>query len=486
MSRLKVLMLGWEFPPHKSGGLGTACHSLTKGLTQNGIEVTFVMPTAPQQHEDFVKIIGLKVRKTISPLTPYLTPKQYEQKYASIYSKDIFHEIKNYTDFVIETAKQEKHDVIHAHDWMTYKAGIEASKISNKPLIIHLHSTENDRTAGKPDKKIMQIEKEGLKAADRIITNSNYSKRNIIKQYKIKPEKIEVVHWGIEPINLPKKLPKDGNVVLFLGRVTKQKGTDYLIESAKQVIERLPNTVFIIAGDGDLIPEITRQARELGILDKMSFVGAVKEDEIAKLFQLSDICVMPSRSEPFGLVALESMIHGTPVLVSKNSGAKESAKNITIINPSNTKEMAHKIVHLLQNKQLREEIRQEAYKEALQLGIDKPANKTIKIYEKAGAKFTVYPKMEKMKTEKQTAKTGPVFFLDGRKIQTLPEMADELENISDEQFKEHTSTEKHIADWLEHFDGNLAQDVRKTTNKIDAQRTILKHLVRETFKAVRK
>jgi len=292
------------------------------------------------------------------------------------------------------------------------------------------------------------------------------------------------VHWGIEPINLPKKLPKDGNVVLFLGRVTKQKGTDYLIESAKQVIERIPNTIFIIAGDGDLLPEITQQARELGILDKMSFVGAVKEDEIAKLFQLSDICVMPSRSEPFGLVALESMIHGTPVLISKQSGVKEAVKNTTLINPANTKEMAHKIVHLLQNKPLREEIRQEAYKEALQLGIDKPANKTIKIYKKAGVNAITYKnpaKMQQLKREqtKEPVKRGPSFYIEERKIQTLPELVDELENISDETYKQMM---ENLPSWLENFDKELAKEIKNNVNKIEAQRTILKHLVREAIR----
>lgn len=389
---MKVLMFGWEFPPFKSGGLGTACHDLTKGLAKQHVDVTFVIPFAPEGAKaNFVKLVGtnnIKVKKIDSLITAYMTAENYNEQYISlnadkkyIYGKNLFQEVKRYSSIGKKIARKEKHDIIHAHDWMTYEAGINAKKISGKPLIVHLHATEFDRTGGNPDPRISHIEWQGLHAADKIITNSNYSKQNILKHYKIKPEKIEIVHWGIDEKPQPKyEIEKDEKTVLFLGRMTIQKGPDYFIETAKKVLEHEPNTRFIIAGDGDMLPRIINRAAELGISDKITFTGALRGEEVHKAFQKADLYVMPSVSEPFGLVALESLKNGTPILISKQSGVSEVVKHALKTDFWDIKEMTNKIVAILRHQPLKEELIHNSALEVQKFNLHEPARKVKEIY----------------------------------------------------------------------------------------------------------
>ncbi|HLF55102.1 MAG TPA: glycosyltransferase family 4 protein [Candidatus Nanoarchaeia archaeon] len=394
---LRVLMFGWEFPPYKSGGLGTACYGLTKGLAKNGCKVTFVMPVAPKGAKaKFVKLIGatsnVKIKEIDSPLTAYMTSTSYEQQYYvsqnKVYGKNLFHEVQRYAHLAKEIAQNETHDIIHAHDWMTYPAAINAKKASKKPLVVHLHATESDRTGGNPDPRISHIEWLGLKAADKIITNSNYSKKNLIKQYKIKPSKIDVVHWGIEDVKIEKfeRPLKDEKIVLFLGRVTLQKGPDYFIETAKKVLEYEPNTKFVIVGDGDMLPRIINRAAELNIADKVIFTGALEGEDVHKAFQIADLYVMPSVSEPFGLVALESLKNGTPALISKTSGVAEVLKHVLKANFWDVNEMTNKIVSVLRHKPLQEELRERGKQEAQKFNLDIPARRVSQTYRSVIAK----------------------------------------------------------------------------------------------------
>lgn len=397
---MRVLMFGWEFPPYKSGGLGTACHQLTKGLAKQDVKVTFIMPVAPKDAKaDFVKLIGasslgknVKIRKVKSPLTAYMSSENYAQQYdyailggsnANVYGKQLFEEVQRYSALAKHIAKTETHDIIHAHDWMTYQAGINAKKTSKKPLVVHLHATEFDRTGGNPDPRISHIEYLGMKAADKIVTNSNYTKDNITKHYQIPPDKIEVVYFGMEPkATTTHTIPKTKNkTVLFLGRVTLQKGPDYFIETANKTLAHEPNTRFVIVGAGDMLPRIINRAAELGIADKVTFTGALQGEDVNRAFQTADLFVMPSVSEPFGLVALESLQNGTPVLISKTSGVSEVLSHALKVDFWDINEMTNKIVSALRHQELRDELKANGARELSKLDTDTPAANVKRIYE---------------------------------------------------------------------------------------------------------
>jgi glycosyltransferase involved in cell wall biosynthesis len=384
-------MFGWEFPPFKSGGLGTACYSLTKGLSRNGCDITFVMPVTPEGAKArFVKLLSassVKIKKIDSLLTAYMTSASYDEKYhinpgnkKHVYGKDLFEEVKRYAARASKIALEEEHDIIHVHDWMTYEAGINAKKASKKPLVVHLHATEFDRTGDNPDPRISHIEWMGLKEADKIITNSNYSKQNIIKHYKIPPGKIEVVHWGIDDSEIPAYDVKKDKTILFLGRVTIQKGPDYFIEVAKKVLDFEPKTKFIVVGDGDMLPRIINRAAELNMADKVIFTGALAGEEVHKAFQTADLYVMPSVSEPFGLVALESMKNGTPVLMSRQSGVSEVVKHALKTDFWDIEEMTNKIVSVLRHQALKEELKHNSSREVQKFSIEEPAGKVKNVY----------------------------------------------------------------------------------------------------------
>jgi glycosyltransferase involved in cell wall biosynthesis len=389
MSKPKVLMFGWEFPPFKSGGLGTACYGLTKGLASNGVHVTFVMPVTPEGAKaKFVKLLSasnIKVKKIDSLLTAYMTSNSYEENYSNakrkhVYGRDLFDEVARYSLRAVKIAREEEHDLIHAHDWMTYQAAINAKKISKKPLVVHLHATEFDRTGGNPDPRISHVEWQGLKEADKIITNSNYSKENIIKHYKINPDKINVVHWGIDEAPVKQHEVKKDKTVLFLGRVTLQKGPDYFIEVAKKVLDYEPSTRFIIAGDGDMLPKIIDRTAELELTDKVTFTGALAGEDVNKAFQTADLYVMPSVSEPFGLVALESLKNGTPIIISKTSGVSEVIKHALKVDFWDVDDMTGKIVAVLRHNALKEELAENGHQEAQKFNLEDPARKIMLSY----------------------------------------------------------------------------------------------------------
>jgi glycosyltransferase involved in cell wall biosynthesis len=392
-------MLGWEFPPFKSGGLGTACYGLTKGLARQGVHVTFVMPVAPEGAKaEFVKLVGanqfgknIKVLQIPSTLAPYQTADQYAEDYAplstkGVYGRNIYQEARRFARVARIIAKKEPHDVIHAHDWMTYDAGIEARKVSGKPLVVHIHATEFDRTGDHPNTYISNIEYKGLKEADLIIANSNFTKNNVMKHYKIPENKIRVVHWGIEEddpayhLNYRSTINKKGKVVLFLGRITIQKGPDYFIEVAKKVHDFEPNTYFVIAGDGDMMPRIINRAHELGIADKVIFTGFLQGADVHKAFQMADLYVMPSVSEPFGLVALESLKNKTPIIVSKQSGVSEVLKNCLKTDFWDIDKMTDMIVNVLRNQALHDELKELGHNEVQKFNLDEPARKIHDVY----------------------------------------------------------------------------------------------------------
>ncbi len=406
---MKVLMFGWEFPPFKSGGLGTACYDLTKGLCNHDVDVTFVMPIAPEgANADFVKIVGannfakkVKIRQISSILTPYQSSTSYSEALGKVpgstnykansndvYGKNLYQEVYRYSLAAAEIAEEEEYDIIHVHDWMTYKAGINAKSVSGKPLVAHIHATEFDRTGGNPNQLIADMEYEGMKAADLVIANSNFTKSNVIKHYDIDPAKIKVVHWGIDPenphYNIDQRSPfNDEKVVLFLGRITVQKGPDYFVEAANKVLNYLPDTKFVVAGSGDMFERMINRADELGILHNFMFTGFLRGADVHKAFQMANLYVMPSVSEPFGLVALEAMKNNTPIMISKQSGVSEVVNHCLKVDFWDVDEMANKMVNTLKYSELLGELKENSFREVQKFNLNEPARKTKQIYEKA-------------------------------------------------------------------------------------------------------
>jgi glycosyltransferase involved in cell wall biosynthesis len=372
---MKILMFGWELPPHISGGLGTACFGLTKGLASfSDIELTFVIPKAQgDEDQSSVKIIGasdvelsseeintmkkLKQNKNIvfgEVISAYISPERYAKlaseriatvnaivqdtesvklNFSGQYGTNLFEEISRYGVVAREIARNEKHDVIHAHDWLTFEAGIEAKRISGKPLVVHIHATEYDRCGMNHNKKVFKIEQTGMREADKVITVSNFTRNIVIDKYHIDPVKVITIHNAVEPVqtdrirNLWNKTEKKDKIVTFLGRVTHQKGPEYFVNAAHSVLKRMNNVRFVMAGTGDIIEEMIRYVARLGISDKFHFTGFLQGEDVYKMYALSDLFIMPSVSEPFGISPLEALQSNVPVIISKQSGVSEVIKH---------------------------------------------------------------------------------------------------------------------------------------------------------------
>ncbi len=375
-------MFGWEFPPSSSGGLGTACYGLTRSLTRLGDDITFVLPR-PCPNPSFLQIVSpyvktksrVKVVKVDSPITPYMTAEEYNEfvtssgakkKYGNLYGKDLFAEVRRFASYAREIALDHEHDVIHAHDWLTYLAGIEAKKASGKPLIAHVHATEFDRTGGNSlNSFVYEIERKGMHAADLVITVSKYTKELVMKHYGVPEHKIRIVHNGALPHQYHfHGYERRAKTVLFLGRLTLQKGPDYFLRAAQRVSELDPEARFVIAGSGDMEPRLQDQAKKLGIADKVEFTGFLRDKKTQEAFRIASLYVMPSVSEPFGITALESLLNGTPVIVSRQSGVAEVISHALKVDFWDITELANKIVNVLQHPELAENLAENGHLQA--------------------------------------------------------------------------------------------------------------------------
>ena len=388
---MKVFMLGWEFPPFISGGLGTACYGLTKAMNQLGLKVTFCLPKIVEnQYAKHVNLLSPNSLTSIattrineltnvtfhtinSPLQPYSRPDVYQQRIEETlkqkqqihkpcnvtdhltnkadYGSDMYTEVYRYAAIAAELARNEDFDIIHAHDWMTYPAGIAVATTSDKPLIVHVHSTEFDRSGEHVNQMIYDIEREGMHTADRIIAVSNFTRDIIISRYGISDGKVEVVHNGSErdghtPLRAS-TVSKDEKLVLFLGRITMQKGPEYFLQAAKKVLEVMDNVKFVMAGSGDMMHRAVEMAAELGIGSKVLFTGFLRGDDVQKIYEMADLFVMPSVSEPFGLVPLEALNNNVPVIISKQSGVSEVLTHALKVDFWDIDDMANKIVAVL-------------------------------------------------------------------------------------------------------------------------------------------
>ncbi|MBR9691197.1 glycosyltransferase family 4 protein [Candidatus Woesearchaeota archaeon] len=399
-------MFGWEFPPFNSGGLGTACFGLTRGLHNQGADVTFVLPVAnPSMKADFVRLVSAEVSKGMkkigvnSIIQGYMTSEEYNSEYSqsvlkygksknkSIYGKNLFEEVRRYALKAGLIAEHEDFDVIHAHDWMTYEAGINAKKASGKPLVIHVHATEFDRTGDNPNQYVYSIEKQGMREADEIIAVSNLTKNKIVEHYGVPPEKINVVHNAVD-FNDNKfeeetfKIKETDKIVLFLGRITIQKGPDYFLYAAKKALEIDPNIKFIVAGSGDMERFMIEKAAEFGIADKVLFTGFLRGKDIDKAYQMADLYVMPSVSEPFGITPLEAMRNNTPVLISKQSGVSEVINHCLKVDFWDIDQIVNKMIGVLKYRELSDTLKHHGSLEVKKFDWNDPAKKCMDVYKK--------------------------------------------------------------------------------------------------------
>ncbi len=413
---MKVLMFGWEFPPHILGGLGTASYGLTKGMHANGgIGITFVIPKPwGDEEKGFAYIIGAcntpiawkdVSRDYVSArLGKYMDPQLYfdlrDHIYADFsymklndlgclefsgrYPDNILEEINNYSIVAGVIARTVPCDIIHSHDWLTYPAGIHAKNITGKPLVIHVHATDFDRSRGNVNPTVFGIEKDGMTHADHIITVSDLTRRTVIEKYGIDPAKVTTVHNAVIPLSeellkLPRRTGGE-RVVTFLGRITMQKGPEYFVEAAAKVLRKDRGVRFVMAGSGDMMDDMIRLAAKRGISDRFHFTGFLKGRQVYEMLRDSDVYIMPSVSEPFGISPLEAMQMGVPSIISKQSGCAEILNNVIKTDYWDIDAMADAIHGILSYPALYQQLRHDGIEELKGITWEKAGAKVIDIY----------------------------------------------------------------------------------------------------------
>lgn len=473
---MHVLMLGWEFPPFITGGLGTACHGLTRALDRRGVRVTFVLPraieddgtrhvtllspgrdpggaaeprhgtqtgTAPAMHgqpeahrpvesetDHFANVQFLSVPSgafnpyqsppgatdsgqragaaTTQPDRPDARPhieadpagREEDRAIAhhaaarhgsgppaeslSEYGGDMFATVEHYARFVLHTTRTLDFDVIHAHDWMTFPAGLAVARVTGKPLVAHVHSTEFDRSGEHVNQRIYDIERRGMHSAMRVIAVSQLTRNVLINRYGMRDDMVEVVYNGVE-IDPPQGEHRIGiaskdKIVLYFGRITMQKGPEYFIRAAKRVLEVMDNVKFVVAGSGDMARQMIEMAADLGIGHKVLFTGFLRGGDVQRVFSMADVYVMPSVSEPFGIAPLEAMGHDVPVLISKSSGVSELLSHALKVDFWDVDDMADKIVAVLRHPPLSRTLREHGAFEVRRITWSGAADRCAKIY----------------------------------------------------------------------------------------------------------
>ena len=449
-------MLGWEFPPHISGGLGTACYGLTKALDEIGVEVCFVLPTAipvdTASHVQFrspTNLPGGWIARTASRdqpplprdefehvelhqvdacLYPYGTPEGYEEAIAELarggesatgpdqasqaapgeqalpsqpaqqmpsgtfaagagphYDGDLMAQVHRYARLAVELSRKETFDVVHAHDWMTFPGAMAVAAASGKPLVIHIHSTEFDRAGENVNKQIYDIERAAMHAAGRVVCVSFLTKSVISSRYDLPANRIEVVYNAVD---IPRAdqlqmrpITRDEKIVLFLGRLTMQKGPEYFLRAAKKVVEKYQNVRFVVAGSGDMIAQCVREVADLKLGQYVTFTGFLHGDDVARVFSMADLYVMPSVSEPFGIAPLEALSHNVPVIISRQSGVSEVLTHVLKVDFWDIDEMANKILAVLTHPPLQRALRQHGQIELRRLSWRSSAMKLLEIYQ---------------------------------------------------------------------------------------------------------
>ena len=415
---MKALMFGWEFPPHILGGLGTASYGLTKGMAENGnMDISFVIPK-PHGDEDksFANIIGActtpiawrdpdwdyvqsRIGNVMNPQLYYdLRSHIYADfnymnvndlgciEFSGRYPNNLLEEINNYSIVAGVIARTLDFDIIHSHDWLTYPAGIHAKQVSGKPLVIHVHATDFDRSRGNVNPTVFGIEKDGMTNADHIITVSNLTRQTVIEKYGIDPAKVTTVHNAVEPLSdelknvqVPKMKEK---IVTFLGRITMQKGPEYFVEAAAKVLQKVHNVRFVMAGSGDMMEKMIDLAAQKDIADRFHFPGFQKGKQVYEMLKASDVYIMPSVSEPFGISPLEAMQMGVPSIISKQSGCAEILNHVIKIDFWDIDAMADAIYSIISYPAMYNQMHEEGLAEVDGIQWKKAGKKVIDIYNK--------------------------------------------------------------------------------------------------------
>lgn len=423
---MKALMFGWEFPPQISGGLGTACEGITRGLTENGVAVIFVAPRLsgneapgstvllsadqiPAATGDIQRaateglLSYLHVNSVLMPYTAgadqsseisaedllqhVLSGKDTAAAYPfkGGYGPQLIEEVFRYMLPAMEIAGKYQFDIIHAHDWMTFPAAIAAAKISGKPLVVHVHATEFDRSGAHINTDIYDIEKLGMDEADIIITVSEFTRKNLISLYNIPADKIEVVHNAMPNASFrrddKKASPFSEKIVSFISRITYQKNPENFLYAAKRILDKDPDFRFVVAGNGNLLEPMIEKAAQLGIAAKVHFPGFLEMQELVRLFGVTDVYVMPSVSEPFGISPLEAVKAGVPVVISRQSGVQEVLHHALKVDWWDVEEMADAIHGLARYRGLAGTLKQGASREVQGLSWHKQTVLIRKIYE---------------------------------------------------------------------------------------------------------
>lgn len=416
---MKALMFGWEFPPHILGGLGTASYGLTRGMSmQSDMEITFMLPK-PWGDEDqsFLKIIPAnKVPVTWKePDYNYLNQvlggaisadEYYHYRncirednshigtngigsieFSGRYPDNLLEEIRNYDAVAGVVCRAMDFDIIHTHDWLTYPAGVHAKFVSGKPLVIHVHATDFDRSRGNVNPIVYDIEKAGMDLADHIITVSDLTRETVINRYHIDPAKVTTVHNAVEPLDasiqaLQSRNQTNDKIVTFLGRITMQKGPEYFVEAAYRVLQKTNNVRFVMAGSGDMMNKMIRHVAYRNISDRFHFTGFLKGKEVYEMLKSSDVYIMPSVSEPFGISPLEAMQVGVPTIISKQSGCAEILYNAIKIDYWDIDAMADAIYSIITYPSMYKFLKEEGKKEVDEIKWEYAALKVRSVYEK--------------------------------------------------------------------------------------------------------
>ncbi|MFI3266429.1 MAG: glycosyltransferase family 4 protein [Rikenellaceae bacterium] len=427
---MRVLMFGWEFPPHIAGGLGTACYGLTRGLAKRDTEVIFVVPKAyGDEHAKYVNVVNASDVEAVncsitesdiwekitfinidSNLVPYISPEDFDSKahewseykhssstiaadawkqrynFSGKYGANLMEEVARYAMVAAQVAQnlEGQFDVIHAHDWLTYYAGMAAKRVSGKPLVVHMHATEHDRSGENVNTQVYNIERTGMSAADRVVAVSNLTRNTVINKYGIPADKVITVHNAVQfkgdsPDEVKRYVPE--KIVTFLGRITYQKGPDYFVEAAAKVLEKVDNVRFVMAGSGDMMNHVIRRVAKLGIANKFHFTGFLRGEEVNRMYAMSDVYIMPSVSEPFGISPLEAMRAQVPVIISKQSGVAEVLDYAIKVDYWDVDAMADAIYGLIKYPTLAHVSATKGYGEVVGLKWDKAAGELISIYE---------------------------------------------------------------------------------------------------------
>ena len=411
-------MFGWEFPPHILGGLGTASYGLTKGMYDNGdMDITFVIPKPwGDEERSFARIVGANCVPVAwrdvsydyvqSRIGNVMDPQLYfdlrDHIYADFnymgtndlgciefsgrYPDNLLEEINNYSIMAGVIARTVDFDVIHSHDWLTYPAGIHAKQVTGKPLVIHVHATDFDRSRGNVNPTVFAIEKDGMNNADHIITVSNLTRQTVIEKYGINADKVTTVHNAVEPLSeeirsIKMQKGKD-KVVTFLGRITMQKGPEYFVEAASRVLAKTHNVRFVMAGSGDMMEKMIRLAADRDIADRFHFTGFLKGRQVSEMLAASDVYIMPSVSEPFGISPLEAMQMGVPSIISKQSGCAEILENVIKVDYWDINALADSIYAIIKYPALYNHLRDKGLAEIDTIQWKKAGAKVIDIYHK--------------------------------------------------------------------------------------------------------